>query len=206
MHKQETFSQRLLYNINSSKEKKISLPFWKKRGNYHQVPKWVFHQTTVCYAKCMVSHYKKVIEKGKECFCVNIALTVAYDQTGNFNKKIYFEVNISCFSTSLVWEDTEKSTVFSYENVDVEKALEISNKLKITKNKFKNVLTQQIFQHCFNVVFCLIWRRGVIQFQIKVETTLCISTLEFTTPNNVESTLCISTSRFTTLVTVETTL
>ena len=151
----------------------------------------------------MASHYKKVIEKGKECFCVNIALTVAHDQTGNFNKKIYFEVNISCFSTSLVWEDTEKSTVFSYENVDVEKALEISNKLKITKNKFKNVLTQQIVQH---FVFCLIWRRDVIQFQIKIETTLCISTLEFATPNNVESTLCISTSSFTTPVTVETTL
>ena len=43
-------------------------------------------------------------------------------------QKIYSEVNILCFSTSLVWEDTEKSTVFSYENVDVERALEISNK------------------------------------------------------------------------------
>ena len=36
-------------------------------------------------------------------------------------------------------------------------------------------------------------RRDVAQRQINVETTLCISTLKFTTSNNVESTLCIST-------------
>ena len=51
----------------------------------------------------------------------------------------------------------------------------------------------QTFQRCFNVVFWLIQRRDVGQRQINVETTLCISTLEFTTSNNVESTLCIST-------------
>ena len=42
-------------------------------------------------------------------------------------------------------------------------------------------------------------RRNVGQRQINVETTLCISTLKFTTSNNVESTLCISTLTWTTL-------
>ena len=55
------------------------------------------------------------------------------------------------------------------------------------------VTTQQTFQRCFNVVFWLTPRRDVGQRQINVETTLCISTLKFTTSNNVESTLCIST-------------
>ena len=73
----------------------------------------------------------------------------------------------------------------------------------------KNLLTlssQQIFQRCFNVVFWLIQRHDVGQHQINVETTLCISTLEFTTSNNVESKLCISTLIWTTLENVETTL
>ena len=43
------------------------------------------------------------------------------------------------------------------------------------------------------------------QRQINVKTTLCISTLEFTTSNNVESTLCISTLIWTMLDNVETT-
>ena len=61
---------------------------------------------------------------------------------------------------------------------------------------FRNCLKdgfQQTFQRCLNIVFCLMRRRDVGQRQINVETTLCISTLEFTTSNNVESTLCIST-------------
>ena len=66
--------------------------------------------------------------------------------------------------------------------------------------------TQQTFQRCFNVVFWLIVRRDVGQRQINVETTLCISTLEFTTSNNVESTLRISTLMSTTLDNVEATL
>ena len=53
--------------------------------------------------------------------------------------------------------------------------------------------SQQTFQRCFNVVFWLMRRRDVGQRQINVETMLRISTLEFTTSNNVESTLCIST-------------
>ena len=53
--------------------------------------------------------------------------------------------------------------------------------------------TQQRFQCRFNVLFWLIRRRNVRQRQINVETTLCISTLEFTTLNNMESMLCIST-------------
>ena len=68
------------------------------------------------------------------------------------------------------------------------------------------VETQQTFQRCFNVVFWLIWRRDVEQRQINAETTLCISTLEFTTSNNVESTLRISTLMWTTLDNVEATL
>ena len=42
-------------------------------------------------------------------------------------------------------------------------------------------LTQQTFQRRFNVVFGLEWRRDVAQRQINVETTLCMSTLKFTT-------------------------
>ena len=41
--------------------------------------------------------------------------------------------------------------------------------------------TQQTFQRRFDVVFRLIWRRNVAQRQINVETTLCMSTLKFTT-------------------------
>ena len=58
---------------------------------------------------------------------------------------------------------------------------------------FLRLETQQAFQHCFNVVFWLIRCRDVGQPQVNIETTLCISTLEFTTLNNVESTLRIST-------------
>ena len=65
-----------------------------------------------------------------------------------------------------------------------------------------------IFQ--FNVVFRLIWRRDVVQHQINVETMLCTSTLTFTTFNNVETcvktTLYISTLNWTTLDNVKTTL
>ena len=44
-------------------------------------------------------------------------------------------------------------------------------------------LTQQTFQTCFNVVFCLMRRRHEGQRQINIETMLCISTLEFTMLN-----------------------
>ena len=54
-------------------------------------------------------------------------------------------------------------------------------------------LAQQTFQRCFNVVFWLMRRRDVAQRPINVETTLYISTLKFSTSNNVESTLCVST-------------
>ena len=53
--------------------------------------------------------------------------------------------------------------------------------------------SQRTFQCCFNVVFWLMRRRDVGLRQVYVETTLCISTLEFATSNNVESILCIST-------------
>ena len=66
--------------------------------------------------------------------------------------------------------------------------------------------SQQTFQRRFNVAFRLIWRRDVAQHQIKVETTLCTSTLKFTTFNNVETTLYISTLNWTTLDNVETRL
>ena len=72
--------------------------------------------------------------------------------------------------------------------------------------KNSQIYTQQTFQRCFNVVFWLIRRRDVGQRQFNVETTLHISTLEFTTSNNVESMLCISTLIWTTLGNVETTL
>ena len=69
------------------------------------------------------------------------------------------------------------------------------------------MFSQQTFQHCFNIVFWLIRRCDVGQGQINVETTLCISTLEFTTSNNVESMLySTSTLIYTTLDNVETTL
>ena len=68
------------------------------------------------------------------------------------------------------------------------------------------VISQQTFQRCFNVVFRLVRRRDVRPRQINVEPTLCILTLEFTMSNNVESMLCISTLIWTTLDNVETTL
>ena len=40
-------------------------------------------------------------------------------------------------------------------------------------------ITRQIFRRCFNVIFRLIWRRDVRHRWINVETTLCMSTLEF---------------------------
>ena len=67
-------------------------------------------------------------------------------------------------------------------------------------------LSQETFQRCFNVVFWLIQRRDGGQHQINVGTTLCISTLIWTTLGNVETMLPFSTSSFTTLVNVETTL
>ena len=54
-------------------------------------------------------------------------------------------------------------------------------------------ITHQTFPRCFNVALRLIWRRDVGQRQTNVEVTLCTSTLEFSTLNNVESTLSIST-------------
>ena len=42
------------------------------------------------------------------------------------------------------------------------------------------MVNQQTFQRRFNVVFRLIWRRDVVQRQINVKTTLCMSTLKFT--------------------------
>ena len=66
--------------------------------------------------------------------------------------------------------------------------------------------TQQTFQRRFNVVFRLTWRPDVAQRQINVETTLCTSTLKFTTFNNVETTLYVSTLNWTTLDNFETML
>ena len=60
-------------------------------------------------------------------------------------------------------------------------------------SKYITQNSQQTFQRCFNVAFWLTRRRDVGQRQINIETTLCISTLKFTTSNIVESTLCIST-------------
>ena len=70
----------------------------------------------------------------------------------------------------------------------------------------KKQATQQTFQRYFNVVFGLIWRNDVGQRQINVATTLCISTLEFTTSSNVESTLRISMWIWTTLDNVKSTV
>ena len=69
-----------------------------------------------------------------------------------------------------------------------------------------NTLSQQTFQHCFNVVFWLIWRGNVGQLQTNIEKMLCISTLEFTKSCIVESTLCISMLIWIRLDNVETTL
>ena len=84
------------------------------------------------------------------------------------------------------------------------------NQVSSTLCNIKLVVTlrtgQQTFQRCFIVVFRLIRRRDVEQRRVNVETTLCISTLEFTTSNNVKSTLCISTLIWTKSDNVETTL
>ena len=51
------------------------------------------------------------------------------------------------------------------------------------KHYLLQVRTQQTFQYRFNVVFWLMRRCDLGQRQINVETTLYISTLEFTTSN-----------------------
>ena len=66
--------------------------------------------------------------------------------------------------------------------------------------------SQQMFQHCLNVVVRLIWHCSVGQCQIKVETALCMSILKFTTLNNVESVLSISVLILTILDNLETML
>ena len=76
---------------------------------------------------------------------------------------------------------------------------------KLSEGQIFRVSSQQTFQRCFNVVR-LIWRRDVAQRQINLETTLCTSTLEFTTLNSVESMLYIAMLIWTTLDNVETTL
>ena len=67
-------------------------------------------------------------------------------------------------------------------------------------------VTQYIFRRRFSVALRLIWRRDVAHYQINIETTLCTSTLKFTTLSNAETTLYISTLNWTTLDNVETTL
>ena len=59
--------------------------------------------------------------------------------------------------------------------------------------------TQETFQCGLNVVVRLIWRRNVRQSQVNVETLLCMSTLKFTTLNNVNLALPISVLILTTL-------
>ena len=66
--------------------------------------------------------------------------------------------------------------------------------------------SQQMFQHCLNVVVRVIWHCSVGQCQVKVETALCMSILKFTTPNNVESVLSISVLILTILDNLETML
>ena len=68
------------------------------------------------------------------------------------------------------------------------------------------ISTQETFQRGFNFVFRVIWLRDVGQCQINVETTLCMSTLKFTTLNNVTSKLSVSALILTTLEKVETML
>ena len=65
------------------------------------------------------------------------------------------------------------------------------------------VNTQETFQRGLNVVVRVIWRRDVGEYQINAETTLCMSTLIFTTFNKVKSTFSISTLISTTLNNVE---
>ena len=55
--------------------------------------------------------------------------------------------------------------------------------LRFCSEKKVSLIPQQAFQRCFNVVFWLIWRHDVVQPQINVETTLCISTFDFTKSN-----------------------
>ena len=58
----------------------------------------------------------------------------------------------------------------------------------------------------FNFGSSLIWRHDVAQRDFNVETTLCTSTLKFTTLNKVETTLRFSTLNWTTLDNVKITL
>ena len=84
-------------------------------------------------------------------------------------------------------------------------------------------ISQETFQRCFNVFFWLIWHRNVEQCQINVETTFfiskseytalseinsmtCVSTLIWTTLDNVKITFLFSTSSFATFINFQTTL
>ena len=66
--------------------------------------------------------------------------------------------------------------------------------------------TQKTFQRCPNLVVRVIWLHNVGQYQINVETMLCVYTLKFTTLNNVTLTSSISTLILTTLDNAETML
>ena len=65
--------------------------------------------------------------------------------------------------------------------------------------------SQKTFQRFSHVVNRLIWCRYVAKRQINVETTLCASTLKFTSLKNVDSMLSVSMLIWTTLDNAETT-
>ena len=72
----------------------------------------------------------------------------------------------------------------------------VFNLINITKSlsllaTFINI--QETFPCCLNVAVRVIWRREVGQYQINVETMLCLSTLKFKMMKNVKSTMSIST-------------
>ena len=104
---------------------------------------------------------------------------------------MFFSVStfFSVFSLFFLWSEIVLSTPFW----KVTKAVIKRHFTKLCSLLPTFVNTQETFQRCLNVVVRLIWRRDVGQFQINVETTLCMSTLKFKTLSNVKSTLSIST-------------
>ena len=85
-------------------------------------------------------------------------------------------------------------------NIYVFNLISFTKLLSLSATSFN---AQETFQRGLNVVVRVISRRDVGQYQIKVETTFCMSTLKFTPLNNVKPTLSISILILTTLDSVE---
>ena len=99
----------------------------------------------------------------------------------------FFKIEIAL---SIPFQKLRKAAIKRYSDKYI--VFNLINFIKLCSLLATFVNTQETFQRGLSVVIMDIWRREVGQCQIIVETTLCMSTLKFTTLNNVQSTLSIS--------------